>query len=392
MRIFIFFTIVFTIFSLAGFYVYTRLTQTFPNTFVTSKWGLGIFTFLLLSFFVGKVWEHISINFINESLIRIGSIAAGFFLYTVLIYIFFDLIRLLNYIVPFYPEFIRNNYEQTKFIIGLVLVSAISIVMIVGFFNTMSPKIKRIDIAVDKPLSGLKELNIVAVSDIHLGTMVNKTKARRLVNRINEMKPDVVLIGGDIIDDNIEVVKYHKLMEELALIQSKYGVYSCMGNHEYISGGHLQMDYYERNGIKLLKDTAELVNNQFYVVGRDDVQGKMMTGIDRKPLDSLLSPIDFTKVVLYLDHQPYKLAEVAEFGVDLQFSGHTHNGQFWPLNYITGMLFEEDWGYLKKKNTHFYISAGYGTAVVPIRVGNDSEIINFRLKNTGYTESQTVVK
>ncbi len=85
---------------------------------------------------------------------------------------------------------------------------------------------------------------------------------------------------------------------------------------------------YERNGIKLLKDTAELVNNQFFVVGRDDVQGKMMTGIDRKPLDTLLSPIDFTKVVLYPDHQPYKLAEVAEYGVDLQFSGHTHNGQF----------------------------------------------------------------
>jgi len=65
--------------------------------------------------------------------------------------------------------------------------------------------------------------------------------------------------------------------------------------------------------------------------------------------------------------------------VDLQFSGHTHSGQFWPFNYITGLIFEKDWGYLKKRNTHFYISAGYGTSVVPIRVGNTSEVINFRI-------------
>lgn len=190
-----------------------------------------------------------------------------------------------------------------------------------------------------------------------------------------------MLIGGDIIDDNIEVVKHHQLMEELSKVESKYGVFSCMGNHDYISGGHQQLEYYEQNGIQILKDAHQLVNNEFYIVGRDDIQGKQINGVGRKSLDKLLSKIDFSKVVLFLDHQPYKLDKVAEYPIDLQFSGHTHNGQFWPLNYITGLIFEEDWGYLKKKNTHFYISSGYGTAVVPIRLGNDSEIIQFHLKN-----------
>jgi len=67
--------------------------------------------------------------------------------------------------------------------------------------------------------------------------------------------------------------------------------------------------------------------------------------------------------------------------VDFQLSGHTHNGQIWPLNYLTGLLFEEDWGYLKKINTHFYISSGFGTAVIPIRVGNNSEILNIKMTN-----------
>lgn len=380
-RILFFFGVVFSVFSLLGIYVYTRLEQTFPAIFVQSNWGLIVFMFLLFSFFIGKIWERIQINKINSWLIRIGSVAAGFFLYTLLLIVFFDLIRLINSIIPFYPDFIKEDYEQTKLIIGLIGFMIISVAMLKGFLNTINPKVKQLEIDINKPYSSVKDLNIVAVSDIHLGTMVNKSKTRRLVQKINNLNPDVVLIGGDIIDDNIEVVKHHQLMEELAQIDSKYGVFSCMGNHDYISGGHQQLEYYEKNGIQILKDAHKLVNNEFYIVGRDDIQGKQINGIGRKPLDNLLLDIDFNKIVLYLDHQPYKLHEVAKYPIDFQFSGHTHNGQFWPLNYITGMLFEEDWGYLKKKNTHFYISSGYGTAVVPIRVGNDSEIIKIKLKN-----------
>ncbi len=82
-----------------------------------------------------------------------------------------------------------------------------------------------------------------------------------------------------------------------------------------------------------------------------------------------------------LDHQPFNLNETAEHPVDLQFSGHTHNGQIWPANYITNKLFEQDWGYLKKMNTHFYISAGFGTAGMPLRVGSHSEIVYIRMVN-----------
>jgi len=170
-------------------------------------------------------------------------------------------------------------------------------------------------------------------------------------------------------------------MEYFQKINSKYGVYSCMGNHDYISGGHADLDYYERNGIRILKDTAIRIDNSFYIVGRDDIQGRAQNGHPRKSMEELTSDVDFQYPVLLIDHQPYKLNDIAELPIDFQFSGHTHNGQMWPLNYITGLLFEEDWGYLKKKNTHFYISSGYGTAVVPIRVGNRSEIVHIKMTN-----------
>ena len=140
-----------------------------------------------------------------------------------------------------------------------------------------------------------------------------------------------------------------------------------MCNHEYIGRAYSDIDYFEQNGIHMLKDTTLKIDDKFYIIGRDDIEGKSFSGKRRKSLDELTREIDFKLPVFVLDHQPYKLEKTAEFAVDLQFSGHTHSGQIWPFNYLTGLLFEEDWGYLKKKNTHFYVSSGYGTAAMPIR-------------------------
>ncbi len=94
------------------------------------------------------------------------------------------------------------------------------------------------------------------------------------------------------------------------------------------------------------------------IIGRDDIQAQASSGIPRKSIAELTNQLDSSLPSLLIDHQPYKLEEPSNAGIDFQFSGHTHNGQFWPLNYITGIIFEQDWGYLKKKDSHFYISSG----------------------------------
>lgn len=381
MRIIVFLSIVFTLFALAGFYLFTRLSNSLPVPLMESKITLVIYTFLLSSFLLGKILETISINAFSNTLIRIGAFSTGFFVYGLLAIIFFDLLRGLNALVPFFPGLITDNYEKSKFILALGSFFFIGIIMLIGFLNTTKPKVKDLEISMSKPNSDLKKLNIVAISDIHLGTMVNHKKTKRLISIINDLKPDIVLIGGDIIDDNIKVVKYYQLLEHFKNIESKYGTYSCLGNHEYISRAHHDLNYFEENGIHMLKDTAINIDGKFNMIGRDDIQAQTSTGASRKSIEELKQNIDDHLPTLLLDHQPYQLKEVAESGIDFQFSGHTHNGQFWPFNYITGLIFEQDWGYIKKKNTHFYISSGYGTAVVPIRIGNDSEIVNIKLTN-----------
>ncbi len=365
----------------SGYYVYIRATQAFPGTYIKSAPILILYIFLISSFFIGKLVENYSISGFSNSLVTLGAVAAGLFIYGLFFVIIFDGIRLVNYTIPFYPSFITADYQKTKLILGIITLVGISLIFIVGYVNASTPKVKNLDITINKSNSDFDTLNVVAVSDIHLGTMVNHTKTKRLIKIINDLNPDLVLIGGDIIDDNLNVVKYYDLLTHFKDIEAKYGVYSCMGNHEYLSRAYTDLAYFEENGIHILKDTTIKIDDKFYIIGRDDIEGESISGKKRKSLYELTKDIDFNLPVFLLDHQPYKLDETTKHGIDLQFSGHTHNGQFWPLNFITGLLFEEDWGYLKKKDTHFYISSGYGTAVVPLRVGNNSEIVNFKISN-----------
>jgi len=381
MKIIIILSVFLIIFCLAGYYVYARTMQAFSGTFVDSVTFLILYIILLSSFFIGKLVEVFSIGFISNILVRIGSIGAGFFLYALLFVIFFDFICLINYIIPFYPTFVTADFQKTKLFIGIISVSVISVVLVTGYINTRNPKVKNLDIKLCNKQNSFKTLNVVAVSDIHLGTMVNESKTKRLIKKINQLDPDLVLIAGDIIDDNLKVVKHYNLLNYFKDLNPKYGVYSCLGNHEYISRAYKELEYFEKHGIRMLKDSTIKVDDKFYIIGRDDIEGNNINGKKRKSLDELTKDIDFNLPVFLLDHQPYKLEKTAEYAVDLQFSGHTHSGQIWPLNYITGLIFEEDWGYLKKKNTHFYISSGYGTAVVPIKVGNNSEIVNIKISN-----------
>ena len=133
------------------------------------------------------------------------------------------------------------------------------------------------------------------------------------------------------------------------------------------------------HGLTLLRDSALLVNNSIYIVGREDRDIKRFSGAERKSLPQLMEGVDRSKPIVLLDHQPYNLHEAAEAGVDLQLSGHTHHGQLWPFGYVTQRIFEVSRGYLQKGGTHFYVSTGFGTWGPPVRTGNRPEIMVFDL-------------
>ncbi|MDW7682284.1 MAG: metallophosphoesterase, partial [bacterium] len=161
----------------------------------------------------------------------------------------------------------------------------------------------------------------------------------------------------------------------LSTIQSKYGVFAVTGNHEYIGGVDAATDYLQNYGVSVLRDSVVKIVDSIYLIGREDRSIRRFSGKARTSLDSLMQGVDRNYPCFLLDHQPFELSEAARNGIDLQICGHTHHGQLWPLNLITRMLYEKSWGYLKRGDTHYYISSGAGTWGPPVRIGNHPEIV-----------------
>ncbi len=130
--------------------------------------------------------------------------------------------------------------------------------------------------------------------------------------------------------------------------------------------------------MRILEDEAVLVADSFYVIGRKDPTSVPRGGA-RTPLSVILSGLDKSRPLILLDHQPVHLEEAAAAGIDLQLSGHTHNGQVFPVNLINKGIYELNWGLLKKGSTWFYVTSGAATWGPPVRLGSTSEIVLFQM-------------
>ncbi|WP_339157169.1 metallophosphoesterase [Paenibacillus sp. FSL W8-0186] len=247
-----------------------------------------------------------------------------------------------------------------------------------GSFNAYSPVVREYRVDIPKASPAAPELNIVMAADMHFGVLSGKQHAIRLVERINTLKPDIVLFPGDIVDDDLRPYEQKGIDKVLSGISARYGVYATLGNHDRYSGQmkHL-IDVLEQGDMKILYDEAVTIDDSFTLIGRKDRIDR-----ERAPLSGLVQGLDASKPLILLDHQPYDLDIAQQEGIDLMLSGHTHRGQIAPAHLITGMLFENDWGYLQKENLHSIVTSGFGFWGPPIRIGSRSEIVQIHVTFT----------
>ena len=233
-----------------------------------------------------------------------------------------------------------------------------------GAYNARIIQVTPYEITVNKDGGRLENLNVVLAADLHLGYNIGTAHMMQMVDKINEQNADIVVFAGDIFDNEYEALDDpEELIAVLQKIQSKYGVYACYGNHDveekilagFTFGGNkkkessIQMDeFLERAGIHLLQDEAVLIDDSFYLYGRPDAQ-RPGRGINmRKTAAELMGELDTEKPVIVIDHEPKELQELADAGVDIDLCGHTHDGQMFPANLITALMWENSYGYLKK--------------------------------------------
>lgn len=376
----IFFSVALSVYALINYYIFIREWEAggFQSTWRTVY--VAAFLLLSISFIAGRILERVTLSWFSSTLVLLGSFWLAAMVYFLLFAFAIDIIRLLNFIVPFFPSFLTVNPERTKEITSFAIIVVVLVIVLGGYINARTPIIKTLELSISKNGRTIKSLNIAVASDIHLGTIVCKSKLERIVQHINSLNPDLVLLPGDVVDEDIGPVIRNNLGETLRKIRSKYGVFAITGNHEYIGGVEPACRYLAEHGITMLRDASVKIGDGLYVVGREDISIRGFTGKTRKPLSELMAEVDKSYPVILMDHQPFRLAEAEANGVDLQLSGHTHHGQLWPFNFITKKVYELSWGYKKKGSTHYYVSCGVGTWGPPIRTGNRPEIINIKLQ------------
>ncbi|MDD4115117.1 MAG: metallophosphoesterase [Massilibacteroides sp.] len=346
---------------LAGnFYIYFKGIHVLAAFPVGIKVGVSLlfwfFTLALLFTFLLRK-SNVSLKlltFLHEA----GSVWLVFSLYMVLFLLFFDLLRCI------YKPFSLGFYGA----FGLTLC-----LLLYGYYNYKHPEIREYTITVKKsmPVSSLK---IVAVSDVHLGLGTGKRALTGYIDRINVQRPDIILISGDLIDNSVLPLKQERMEEELNRLSAPLGVYMVPGNHEYIAEIEECVDFIRSTQIQLLRDSVVSLENGLQLIGRDDRSNHC-----RKTLSELLKKTVLEKPMILLDHQPYNLDRTVSAGVDLQFSGHTHRGQIWPLSWLTDRLFELSYGYERRGETSLYVSSGLSLWGPPFRIGTDSELVVFNL-------------
>jgi predicted MPP superfamily phosphohydrolase len=375
----VFLIIVLSVHALVNLYIFMRGWQALEGFPAIKPWYIATFVVLFLSYILGRILMKAAPGVFSSVMIWIGSFWLAFMLYFFLLIVLLDLLRLLNHWFHIFPGFITANYEKTKGIALLASVVCIVVIVGAGYLNALRPVVRKLDISIPKSAGKLKELKLVMASDIHLGTLVGRNRLNNLVRTVNGLEPDIVLLVGDVVDEDIEPVVRLNLGEMLQSLKARYGVYAVPGNHEYIGGGENAFAYLRAHGVTVLRDSMVCIDSSFLLVGRDDRDGKRFSGGGRKEVAELIAGADTTLPMILMDHQPFAFEKAQQAGVDLQLSGHTHAGQMWPLNYITGAIYEIDHGYLKKGKTHFYVSNGAGSWGPPLRIGNRPEIVQITI-------------
>lgn len=185
----------------------------FPKGTSGRMWFNTVFIFLSLSYSAARFLERIWISSLSDVLTWIGSFWLAAFFYFLLIVIAIDLVRLVNYIFPFLPEYTSSLAFKKQLFTGVA--SLVGVVILAGYINSISPRVKKLDLVVNKKVEGLKELNIAFASDIHLGTLIGPRRTNQIVNKLNSLNADIILLGGDIVDEDLAPVIRNNLGDSL---------------------------------------------------------------------------------------------------------------------------------------------------------------------------------
>lgn len=319
---------------------------------------------------------------------RISTYWIGIMLYSLLYVVLFDLLRLIAKHTKLKNTLLFSRGSVIS--IGSVVVACAVATCLYGIFNARNIKVNEYSVTVNKSCGSDKHLKAVLVADLHMGYAIGVDHITNMVEKINQQDADIVIIAGDIFDNSYDGMDDPEgIKEQLKSIKSKYGVYAVYGNHDIdekilmgftFDWGGKQLhsekmtNFMKECNIKLINDESVLINDEFYLVGRRDTDKPGTEDGTRAEISELTKDLDKTKPIFVLSHEPDELQKTADAGADIDFSGHTHDGQLFPGNLTIGLFWENPCGMIKKDNMYSIVTSGVGVYGTFMRVGTDAEI------------------
>lgn len=328
---------------------------------------------------------------------RISTYWIGIMLYSLLYVVLFDLLRLIAKHTKLKNTLLFSRGSVIS--IGSVVVACAVATCLYGIFNARNIKVNEYSVTVNKSCGSDKHLKAVLVADLHMGYAIGVDHITNMVEKINQQDADIVIIAGDIFDNSYDGMDDPEgIKAQLKSIKSKYGVYAVYGNHDIdekilmgftFDWGGKQLhnekmtNFMKECNIKLINDESVLINDEFYLVGRRDTDKPGTEDGTRAEISELTKDLDKTKPIFVLSHEPDELQKTADAGADIDFSGHTHDGQLFPGNLTIGLFWENPCGLIKKDNMYSIVTSGVGVYGTFMRVGTDAEICSVDIDFAG---------
>lgn len=314
---------------------------------------------------------------VKQIINRIGMYAMALFIYLLLFTLFADLVTLIFRLIK--CSFAKTSGFHAIRMICIVTLSLLTVVYGRNHVNNIQ------QVSYDIYLAGktdISDMNIVLISDLHLGSIGSEDRLPDVVAQINGLQPDLICIAGDFFDTDFSSIQDpEKAAQTLKQLSATYGIYACLGNHDAGNTTQNMQDFLKQCNIQALNEAYTVIDNRLVLVGRLD--GSPIGGYQnqkRGQLTDFFANENPDLPVIVMDHNP---ANIHTYGsdVDLILSGHTHQGQLFPANIITGLLYDVDYGYYQKgaDSPQVIVTSGVGYWGMPMRVGTDCEIVQIKV-------------
>ena len=247
-----------------------------------------------------------------------------------------------------------------------------------GWSAARGPRIKKVEVRIDGLPKGLDGFKIAQISDLHIGVMIDQDYVKKTVALTQALEADVVALTGDIIDESLS--KIREIARDLGQLAPKGKIFYAPGNHEYYWNGPEWFHFFREIGIRVLLNESEIIQHGGENILIGGVVDYAAEGFTKQKPDATLAAQGEAAFKILLAHQP-KIAPLAEAaGFDLQLSGHTHGGQFFPWTWLAKRVHPVLVGIARVGKMWIYVSPGTGSWGPPIRLGTSTEVTLLTLK------------